>query len=88
MEQAEIYREIARAREELERLRVEGRFHQTPDDRKMPIFLKACILAERTGKVCTAVMHEVKGCTSRETSTVRVELIQVAAVVVAWLEAL
>lgn len=88
MERGEIYTAIDTERARQEQLKKEGKFFETPASVKMPPYLKACILTEECGEVCGAVMQEAKACNDRTRSNVKTELIQVAAIAVAWLESL
>lgn len=88
MERVQIYAAIDAERARQEQLKTEGRFFETPASTKMLPYLKACILTEETGEVCAAVMQEAKACNDRTKANVKAELVQVAAIAVAWLESI
>lgn len=70
-----------------ETLRVEGRFRYTCADPEMSPGDKLACLAEEFGEVARAMLHE-RGLVADGGGELRTELIQVAAVAVAWAESL
>lgn len=68
---------LERARQEW--LRAEGKFVRTCADPAMPPCEKVTVLLEEVGEVARAVLE-------KDEASMRHELVQVAAVVVAWLE--
>jgi NTP pyrophosphatase (non-canonical NTP hydrolase) len=83
---------ILNERAEQERLKAEGRFKYTCADLEMSNSEKAVVLVEEVGEVCRAVLESNglvhDGRKVGNYAQLQKELIQVAAVAVAWLEAL
>lgn len=71
-----------------EMLRLEGKFKTTCSDRNMDEFHKLAILAEEFGEVSRLLAEQAIDSTRRNPVELRKELIQVAAVAVAWCEAI
>lgn len=87
--QEAIFTDIHNERIRQERLRAEGRFKYTCADPQMAVGDKALALGEEYGEVCQAVLEEKDLSYDKHTTTnVRKELVQVAAVAVAWIEAI
>lgn len=76
-----ILSEVAAERERQERLKASGKFTHTCADLEASVGYKTIVLGEEFGEVCRAA-HDGKPDQLRE------ELIQVAAVAVAWVQAL
>lgn len=86
---AHIFAEISRERERQEHLKTAGKFRFTNADPEMPMGDKVAVLGEEFGEVCCASLN-VQGLSTdgAERANLRKELVQLAAVTVAWLEAL
>lgn len=85
--QTRIYGEIKHeiARQIL--LRAQGRFTHTPKDSGVPDFVKFGILSEELGEVARCVLANSRLVQeSASVDNLREELVQVAAIAVAWLE--
>lgn len=70
---------VASERDRQERLRIAGKFKQTCADSEMDAGIKLAVLIEEVGEVGRAMLGD---------GDLRAELIQVAAVAVAWAESL
>jgi hypothetical protein len=89
-----IFNDVNKERERQEELKKQGRFEFTCADVEMRDSEKALALGEEFGEVCKAVLE--RSCLSHDTTNtspwkneaLRKELIQVAAVAVAWVECL
>jgi hypothetical protein len=83
-----IYAEIDAERNRQQRLQREGKFKYSCDSTLISSPLKLTILAEEFGEVAREVfeMHDKGDFTTARKAALRKELIQVAAVAVAWLE--
>lgn len=79
--------EVSLERERQEALCKAGKFPATCADPKQPDTDKLPILIEEVGEVARA-MCEAIGATDVQSSGLRTELVQVAAVAVAWIEAI
>ena len=94
--QARIFGAIAEERERQEQLRESGKFLYTcasPDFIAFTHFGRATVLGEEFGEVCRAALDveriaEGRNDHSAARAKLRAELIQTAAVAVAWLESL
>lgn len=87
-----IYADILTEREHQEALKIAGKFRYTCADVEMVDTSRACVLTEETGEVCRAVLS-IFGLTKDTPEKasyfhLRRELVQVAAVAVAWIEGL
>lgn len=75
-----------------ERLKSEGRFRFTCADNELANAEKLVILVEEIGEVARQVLTQEKDCLAYDTigtrDDLRKELIQVAAIVIAWVEGL
>lgn len=76
-----IFSEILIERGRQEHLRASGKFKETCASASMPASEKYVVLGEEVGEIAQAILHD-------DTANLREELIQVAAVCVAWLESL
>lgn len=81
MESMDIYLEITSERLRQEGLKAAGKFKYTCADTEAPLTLKATVLGEEYGEVCRAILDN-------DPDALRTELIQLAAVAVAFLESL
>jgi NTP pyrophosphatase (non-canonical NTP hydrolase) len=84
---SDIYRAIDDERERQEGFVVVGKFKWTCADAETPDSKKLMVLLEEAGEVARAIREAEHGL-RREHHDLKTELIQVAAVCVAWLEAL
>lgn len=75
-------------RQRQEVLKQQGKFLYTCADKELDNYECACVLVEEVGEVCRAIMYQAG--IAKETKDINVgkELIQVAAVTMAWLEGL
>jgi NTP pyrophosphatase (non-canonical NTP hydrolase) len=81
--------DIAKERERQERLKVEGRFKYTCADKTLTTGEKLAILTEELGEVAHAVKVRAALTTNRtDDADLRKELVQVAAIALAWVESL
>jgi NTP pyrophosphatase (non-canonical NTP hydrolase) len=71
-----------------ERLKAEGRFKHTPSDPEMHDRDRIAALGEEYGEVCGALLAETGNANDRTNQDLRKELLHVAAVAVAWIEAI
>lgn len=83
----EIYQDIADERARQEQLRAEGRFEQTCAG-EMPAPLKLAVLGEEFGEVARCVVEGEGLANDKHNRDLYKELIQTAAVCVAWCEAI
>ncbi len=83
---ANVFREIADERARQERLATEGRFEWTCSDPSVPDEARLAVLVEEVGEVARSVLGGMGAV--HDGGLLRVELVQVAAVACAWLEAL
>lgn len=83
-----ILDDVSRERDRQEQLKAEGRFKYTCADLEMLDPEKGLCLTEETGEVCTAVLERLQLSHDIHRSDLRKELVHVAAVAVAWVEAL
>ena len=86
--QQHILLDIIEERHRQDRLKAEGRFAHTCADAEMSAGSKALCLGEEFGEVCRAVLESQGDTNDRHNTELRKELVQVAAVAVAWLESL
>jgi NTP pyrophosphatase (non-canonical NTP hydrolase) len=86
MERIRIYEAFTTERERQERLKSEGRFHFTAADLYLSHADRFLILGEEVGEVAGAALQISGVATDREAADLRKELIQLGAVVTAWLE--
>lgn len=77
-----LFREISDERERQEELKASGRFSETCADAGMSPTLKLAVLTEEVGEVARCL------CDGDSNARLREELVQVAAVAMAWLESL
>jgi NTP pyrophosphatase (non-canonical NTP hydrolase) len=82
-----IYEDISEERARQERLREEGRFKETCASATMPDLTRLAVLAEEFGEVARAVLEQ-EDANDKHGKDLRKELVQVAAVAVAWIEGL
>ena len=84
----EVFEWIARERLRQRELQAQGRFKHTCDSREISGFQKLAILMEELGEVARQVceMHHKSDFLMQSQALLKSELVQVAAVVVAWLE--
>lgn len=84
-----IANDIDEERGRQEELRERGKFRWTNAAPEMPIGDKIAVLGEEFGEVCKAVLN-VQGLSTDgpEHSDLRKELVQLAAVTIAWIEAI
>lgn len=85
---ATILYQISLERDRQEALKSEGRFKFTCADPEMATGDKSMVLGEEYGEVCTAALEATGLSFDLHQPHLRKELIQVAAVAVAWIEAL
>src|SRR5258708_27176055 len=86
---ADIFRDILHERARQEHLQAKGRFKYTCADPRMAVGDKALALGEEFGEVCQAVLEEADlSYDKHPTMSVRKELVQIAAVAVAWVESI
>lgn len=87
--QVNVLNDVIKERERQERLRAEGKFFMTCAD-AMPLAEKLAVLSEETGEVAHEVCDALARGGSEPVSKLRLytELVQVAAVAVAWAESL
>lgn len=71
-----------------EQLKAGGRFKYTCADPEMAPAEKCAVLGEEMGEVCRAVLEEGRLANDLHGKALRQELVQVAAVAVAWIEAI
>ena len=83
-----IHEEISDERARQQRLRAEGKFTHSPSDADMPDAERLAILVEEVGEAAEAVIERLGYIGKPKGTDLRKELIQVAAVAVAWIEAL
>lgn len=83
-----ILREVANERYRQEKLRLEGRFAHTCADLNVSEGYKLGVLMEEVGEVARAMMEKMGLIGDVHNKDLRKELIQVAAVAVAWVESL
>lgn len=81
-------REVRTERYRQEQLKHEGRFRYTCADKELTNAERAVILGEEFGEACRAVLEAGDVVNDKHGAQLRKELIQVAAVAVAWIEAL
>lgn len=81
---SEIYMERIRQ----EQLRIEGRFKHTCAANELTNPEKLAILGEEFGEACRAVVELGNLCNDKHKVNLRKELVQIAAVCVAWIESL
>ena len=86
-----VYEDIARERDRQEELRASGKFSATcataREDGGMNDFQCFAVLGEEFGEVARAVCEGISG-NSEHRANLREELVQVAAVAVAWIQRL
>lgn len=87
MSRASIYEAIDRERARQEILKLVGRFTSTCADTTMPLGHKLAVLAEEFGEVSYEVCEALAGHPAAP-ADLREELVQVAAVCVAWIESM
>lgn len=85
---AKIFYDIRIERRRQEALKADGRFPWTCADKELSDFEKAIVLAEEFGEVARAVLERAGLSADSHNVSLRRELIQVAAVCVAWVECL
>lgn len=84
-----IYTHIKAERERQEAMKAAGRFAHTCADSELGDLECLTILTEEVGETATAILHKQKiGSVTDPEQDLRKELIQVAAVAVAWIERL
>lgn len=81
-----IFGDIIDERRRQDQLRDSGRFTHTCADDGQTDFARLATLGEEFGEACGAAAQAAGACTDRTTADLRKELIQVAAVAVAFLE--
>jgi hypothetical protein len=84
----EVLDAVREERHRQERLRREGRFLYTCASEVMSDGAKCAVLGEEFGEVCRAMLEKQKLSNDAHNKDLRAELIQVAAVAVAWAESL
>lgn len=87
MSRTSIYAEIDQERARQEILKLVGRFPSTCADPTMPLGHKLAVLAEEFGEVSYEVCEALAGHPAAP-ADLRDELLQVAAVCVAWVESM
>lgn len=85
---AHVLDAVARERARQEALRASGKFSWTCSDPLVSDAHKLAVLAEEFGEVSRAIVEQLIDVTRRDVPALRAELVQVAAVAVAWCEAL
>ena len=75
-------------RERQETLKAEGRFRYTCADVEMSDGERMCVLVEEVGEAARAVLEQRRLANDSHGKDLRAELVQVAAVAVAWIEAI
>lgn len=87
-----ILTDIGSERKRQEQMKKEGRFLYTCADLEMTNYERFCVLGEEIGEVAREVLTQSERRLARDTegtlSNMRKELIQVAAVATAWVEAI
>ena len=83
-----IYEEILDERGRQERLRAEGKFTHTAASPDLPDGYRLTALVEEVGEAAEAVLERNGFIGKPKGTDLRKELVQVAAVAVAWIEAL
>ena len=84
-----VFADITEERARQERLKAEGKFLYTCADPWMQPFEKVAVLGEEFGEVCCAALNQAKLATDgADRANLRHELVQVAAVAVAWIQAI
>lgn len=84
----QILRDISVERDRQEELKEAGRFVFTCADEEMGDSMKFLVLAEEVGEVARALLNDKFLATDAVRRDLREELVQVAAVCVAWVECL
>jgi len=84
----EILLEVVAERARQERLKAEGRFRFSCADVEMSNGERLAVLGEEFGEVARAFLETQRLANDRHNKDLRAELIQVAAVAVAWVEGL
>lgn len=79
-------RDVYRERVRQDQLKAAGRFELTCADAELPASEKLAILVEEVGEVARAVLERADLVADKHGSSLRDELIQVAAVALAWAE--
>lgn len=87
MSRANIFAAIDRERARQAMLKAAGRFPATCADPTMPLGHKLAVLAEEFGEISYEVCEALAGHPAAA-SDLRAELVQVAAVCVAWIESM
>jgi hypothetical protein len=86
---ARVFADISRERHRQEALKAAGKFQYTNADPEMPPGDKVSVIGEEFGEVCCASLNTQGLSTDApERGELRKELIQLAAVAVAWVEAI
>lgn len=88
MRRTEVFLLIGQERERQERLRELGRFKHTCASNVMSHGDKCAVIGEEYGEVCGAALQDVGLALDRTHADLKKELVHLAAVAVAWLEAL
>ena len=81
-------RAVRAERRRQETLKAEGRFRYTCADVEMTDDERMCVLVEEVGEAARAVLEKRRLANDTHGKELRTELVQVAAVAVAWIEAL
>lgn len=84
----EVLDEVDTERRRQEDLKLEGRFTHTCADSELTPSEKVAVLAEEFGEVAHEVTESIGNHSELDLTALRKELIQVAAVAVAWVECL
>jgi len=87
MNRSEIYKLIEQERLSQQVCKDKGKFKFICSDKEMNELEKIAVLTEETGEVATAVLVR-EGLATDKNTNLKKELVQVAAVAVAWLESL
>jgi NTP pyrophosphatase (non-canonical NTP hydrolase) len=83
-----VLREVGNERYRQEQLKMEGRFRFTCSDLEMPEPEKLAVLMEEVGEAARALLEKLRLANDVHGKDLKKELIQVAAVAVAWAESL
>jgi NTP pyrophosphatase (non-canonical NTP hydrolase) len=87
-----VLRDVGSERLRQDVLKAQGRFEHTPADPEVNHYERLAMLAEEVGEVAKETLGQAEGKLAHDNdvdrASLRKELIQVAAVAVAWIEAL
>jgi NTP pyrophosphatase (non-canonical NTP hydrolase) len=88
MSRARIFDDVTAERARQDVMKAAGRFRYTCADKEMTHDQRGLVLGEEVGEVCRAVLELSALANDAHGKNLRKELVQVAAVAVAWIEAL